>query len=143
MAGTLRFVITAVVAGFSQAACAQHGDFAPKVQMILDYLKDVGAICISSDIPGARSFKACREGSESVALIIVTDIPVRDDGGRVADTCPARLAATQIPGMPAVKMEVFAGECPQKTLTSGEFSRTFVGIILELADWVQKKAKPI
>ena len=102
MAGTPRFVIAAVVAGFNQAACAQHGDFAPKVQMILDYLKDAGETCISPDIPGARSFKACREGSESVALIIVTDIPVRDDGGRVADTCPARLAATQIPGMPAV-----------------------------------------
>jgi hypothetical protein len=40
-------------------------------------------------------------------------------------------------------MEIFAEECPQKTLTSGEFSRKFVGIILELADWVQKKAKPI
>jgi hypothetical protein len=92
MAGTLRFVIAAVVAGFNQAACAQHGDFAPRVQMILDNLKDAGETCVSPD-PRARSFKACREGSESVALIIVTDIPVRDDDGRVADTCPARLAA--------------------------------------------------
>ena len=143
MAGTPRFVIAALVAGFNQAACAQHGDFAPKVQMILDYLKDSGETCISPDIPGARSFNACREGAKAVALIIVTDIPVRDDDGRVADTCPARLTATQIPGSPAVKMEVFARECPQKTLTSGEFSRIFVGIILELAEWVQKKAKPI
>ena len=143
MAGTPRFVIAAVVAGFNQAACAQHGDFAPKVQMILDYLKDSKETCISPNIPGAGSFKACREDTEPVALIIVTDIPVRDDDGRVADTCPARLAATQIPGSPAVKMEAFAGECPQKTLMSGEFSRIFVGIILELAEWVQKKAKPI
>ena len=56
MAGTPRFVIAALVAGFNQAACAQHGDFAPKVQMILDYLKDSGETCISPDIPGARSF---------------------------------------------------------------------------------------
>ena len=143
MAGTPRFVIAALVAGFNQAACAQHGDFAPKVQMILDYLKDSGETCISQNIPGTRSFKACREGAEPVTLTVVTDIPVRDDDGRVADTCPAGLAATQIRGSPAVKMEVFAGECPQKTLTSGEFSRIFVGIILQLAEWVQKKAKPI
>ena len=93
MAGTARFVIAAVVAGFNQAACAQHGDFAPKVQMILDYLKDSKETCISPNIPGAGSFKACREDTKPVALIIVTDIPVRDDDGRVADTCPARLAA--------------------------------------------------
>ena len=82
MAGTPRFVIAAVVAGFNQAACAQHGDFAPKVQMILDYLKDSKETCISPNIPGAGSFKACREDTEPVALIIVTDIPVRDDDGR-------------------------------------------------------------
>ena len=34
-----------------------------------------------------------------------------------------------------MRMEVFARECPQRTLTSGEFSRIFVGIILELAEW--------
>jgi hypothetical protein len=68
---------------------------------------------------------------------------VRDGDGRVADTCPTKLVATQIPGTPAMKMEVFAGECPQKTLTSGEFSRIFVGIILKHAEWVEKKAKPI
>jgi hypothetical protein len=67
MAGTPRFVIAAVVAGFNQAACAQHGDFAPKVQMILDYLKDSGETCISPDIPGARSFNACREGAKAAA----------------------------------------------------------------------------
>jgi hypothetical protein len=132
-----------IIASFNQSAFAQHGDFAPKVQMILDYLKDSGEACISPDIPGARSFKACREGAEPVVLTIVTDIPVRDDDGRVADTCPGRLTATQVPGLPAVKMEVFTRECPQKTLTSGEFSRIFVGIILELAEWVQKKARPI
>jgi hypothetical protein len=144
MVNNRRFLIAAIViASFNQAAFAQHRDFFPKVQMILDYLKDSGETCISPDIPGARWFKACREGSESVALIIATDIPVRNGDGRVADTCPANLVATQIPGTPAVKMEVFAGECPQKTLTSGEFSRIFVGIILQLAEWVEKKAKPI
>jgi hypothetical protein len=71
MAGTARFVIAAVVAGFNQAACAQHGDFAPKVQMILDYLKDSGERCISQDIPGTRSLKACREGAEPVMLTVV------------------------------------------------------------------------
>jgi len=40
-------------------------------------------------------------------------------------------------------MEVSAGECPEKTLKSGEFSRIFTGVILELAEWVQKKGEPI
>jgi hypothetical protein len=40
-------------------------------------------------------------------------------------------------------MEVSARECPQKTLKAGEFSRIFVGIILGLAEWVQKKGNPI
>jgi hypothetical protein len=135
------FLVGAIVASFNQAASAQHGDFAPKVQMILDYLKDSGETCISPDLPGVQSFKACREGAEPVALTVVTDVPVRDDAGRVVDTCSARLTATRVPGYEAVKMEVGAGECLQKA--SGEFSRTFAGIILELAEWVQKKAKPI
>src|SRR6516164_7276249 len=90
MVNNRRFLIAAIViASFNQAAFAQHRDFFPKVQMILDYLKDSGETCISPDIPGARSFNACREGAKAAALIIVTDIPVRDDDGRVADTCPA------------------------------------------------------
>jgi len=40
-------------------------------------------------------------------------------------------------------MDVSAPECPARTLRSGEFSPIFVRIILELADWVQKKEKPI
>jgi hypothetical protein len=38
---------------------------------------------------------------------------------------------------------VSAGECPERTRRSGEFSRIFVGVILELAEWVQKKGKAI
>jgi hypothetical protein len=68
---------------------------------------------------------------------------VRDDGGGLIETCPARLIATQVPGFSAVKMEVSAKECPEETLRSGEFSHIFVGIILELAEWVQKNRKPI
>jgi hypothetical protein len=143
MAGIRRFLIAAVTASFSQAAFAQHGDFAPKVQLILEYLKDSGETCISPAIPAERPFKACREGAETVALTVVTDVPVRDDEGRVIDTCSARLTATQVPGFSAVKMEVSARECPQKTLNAGEFSRIFVGIILKLAEWVQKKSNPI
>jgi hypothetical protein len=79
--------MSAVAASFNQAAFAQHGDFAPKVQLILDYLKDSGEACISPAIPGVRSFKACREGGGSVALTVVTDVPVRDDEGRIIDTC--------------------------------------------------------
>jgi hypothetical protein len=100
-------------------------------------------MCISPPIPGERSFKACREGEEPVALTVVTDVPVRDDDGRVIDACSARLTARQVPGFAAVKMEVLARECPQKTLKSGEFSGIFIGIIVELAEWVQGNAKPI
>jgi hypothetical protein len=58
-----------------------------------------------------------------------------DDGRIVAvDVDPA----TQVPGFPAVKMEVSAPGCPQKTLKA-----VFVGIILELSEWVRKKPKPI
>jgi hypothetical protein len=143
MAGIRRFLMAAVAASFNQAAFGQHGDFAPKVQLILDYLKDSGEACISPAIPGERPFKACREDAESVALTIVTDIPVRDDDGRVVDACSARLTATQVPGFPAVKMEVSARECPEKTLKAGEFSGIFVGIILQLAEWVQKGGKSL
>jgi len=121
MRGTRMFFIAAVTATYSQAAIAQHGDFAPKVQLIVDYLKDSGETCISPVITGEQPFKACREGT----------------------TCSAKLTATQVPGFQSVKMEVSAGECPEKTRKSGEFSRIFVGVILELAEWVQKKGKPI
>jgi hypothetical protein len=40
-------------------------------------------------------------------------------------------------------MEVSADRCLEKALKSGAFAPTFVGIIFELAEWVQKKAKPI
>jgi hypothetical protein len=143
MRGTRMFLIAAVAATYSQFAFAQHGDFAPKVQLIVDYLKDSGKTCISPAIRGEQPFKACREGTDSVALTIVTGLPVRDDDGRVTDTCFAKLTATQVPGFLSVKMEVSAGECPEKTLKSGEFSRIFVGVILELAEWVQKKIKSI
>jgi hypothetical protein len=143
MVRTQMFLVGAIVASFNQAAFAQHGDFAPKVQMILDYLKRSGETCISPDIPRVRSFKACREGAEPVTLTVVTEFLIRDDAGRVVDACPARLTATLVPRYEAVKMEVGAGECLQKALKSGEFSRTFVGIILQLAEWVEKKGKPI
>ncbi len=76
MRGTRMFLIAAVAATYSQAAFAQHGDFAPKVQLIVDYLKDLGETCVSPAIPGERPFKACREGTDSVALTIVTGLPV-------------------------------------------------------------------
>jgi hypothetical protein len=143
MAGTRRLLMAAVTASFSQAAFAQHGDFAPKVQVILDYLKDSGETCISPAISGGQVFKACREDTGSIALTIVTGLPVRDDDSRVVDTCSAKLTATIVPGFQAVEMEVSAGECPEKTRKSGEFSRIFVGIILDLAEWVQKKGKSL
>ena len=90
MRGTRMFFIAAVTATYSQAAIAQHGDFAPKVQLIVDYLKDSGEACISPVITGEQPFKACREGTDSVALTIVTDIPVRDDDGRVVDACSGK-----------------------------------------------------
>jgi len=137
------FLIAAVAATNSHAAFAQHGDFAPKVQLILNYLKASAETCISPAIPGERPFRACREDTGSIALTIVTGLPVRNDDGRIIDTCSAKLTATIVPGFEAVKMEVAAEECPEKTRKSGEFSRIFVGIIIELAEWVQKKGKPI
>ena len=38
MCATRMFLIAAVVATYSHATFAQHGEFAPKVQLILDYL---------------------------------------------------------------------------------------------------------
>ena len=143
MLGKRGVLLAAVIATLDQVALGQHGDFAPKVQLILDYLKESGEACMSPSIPGQRSFKACREGAEAVALTVVTNIPVRDDDGQAIDTCSAKLTATQVSGFSAVKMEVSARECPEATVKSGEFSRTFVGIILQLAEWVQKKEKPI
>jgi hypothetical protein len=133
----------AVIAICNHGALAQHEDFAPMVQLILDYLKNSGETCISPEIPGVRSFKACREGVEPVTLTVVTDVLVRDDDGRVGHPCPARLTATPIAEYAAVKMEVSADQCLEKALKSGAFARTFVGIIFELAEWVQRKAKPI
>jgi hypothetical protein len=135
--------MAAAVATVNQAVLAQHEDFAPKVQLILDYLRESGEACVSPAIPGVRSFKACREDVEPVALTVVTDVPVRDDSGRIVGTCSSMLTATRVPGFAAVKMEVRADECLQQALKSGEFSRIFVGIIVELAEWVQKKEKPI
>jgi hypothetical protein len=143
MRATRMFLIAAVAAIYSHTAFAQHGDFAPKMQLILDYLKDSGETCISPTIPGEQPFKACREGTGSIALTIVTGLPVRDDDGRVIDTCSAKLTSTIVPGFQSVKMEVSAEECPEKTRKSGEFARIFVGVILELAEWVQKKGKPL
>jgi hypothetical protein len=143
MRATRMFLIAAVAGTCSHAAFAQHGDFTPKVQLILDYLKDSEETCINPAIPGERPFKACREDTGSIALTIVTGLPVRNDDGQVIDTCSAKLTATIVPGFQAVKMEVAAEECPEKTRKSGEFSRIFVGVILQLAEWVQKKGKPI
>jgi hypothetical protein len=136
------FLIVASAFGSSLSAFAQHGDFAPKVQAITDFLKNSEDGCVSPAIPGQRPFKACREGT-AIALTIATRLPVRDDNGRVIDTCPAKLTATQVPGPVSVRMEVAAGDCPEKTLKSGEFTGIFAGLILELADWVQKKEKPV
>jgi hypothetical protein len=143
MRATRMFLVAAVAATYSHAAFAQHGEFTPKVQLILDYLNDSGETCISPAIPGEQPFKACREDTGSNALTIVTGLPVRNDDGQIIDTCSAKLTATTVPGFQAVKMEVAAEECPEKTRKSGEFSRIFVGVIMELAEWVQKKEKPI
>jgi hypothetical protein len=91
--------LIAALAATTQAVFAQHGDFAPKVQVIIAYLKNAGDECISPAFPGERSFKACREGSDPVSLTIATRIPVRDSNGRVIDTCPAKLTAVQVPGL--------------------------------------------
>ena len=143
MRATRMFLIAVVAATYSHAVFGQHGDFAPKVQLIIDYLTESGESCINPAIPGEQPFKACREGTGSMALTIVTALPVRDDDGRVIDACSAKLTATIVPGFQSVKMEVYAGKCPEKTRKSGEFSHIFVGAILELAEWVQKKEKPI
>jgi hypothetical protein len=143
MRGIRTFLIVASAFGGGLGAFAQHGDFAPKVQVITDFLKNSEDGCVSPAIPGQRPFKACREGTDPIALTIATRLPVRDDNGRVIDTCPAKLTATQVPGPVSVRMEVAAGECPETTLKSGEFTGIFAGLILELADWVQKKEKPV
>jgi hypothetical protein len=141
MRGT-QIALTATLAAATQAVFAQHGDFAPKVQVIVDYLKNAGDGCVNPAFPGEPLFKACREGSEPISLTIAARIPVRDSNGRVIDTCPAKLTATPVPG-PSVRFDVAAAECPESTLKSGEFSAIFAGLILELAEWVQRKEKPI
>jgi hypothetical protein len=102
----------------------------------------VGAAC---DSPKEKRVGSAMAGTRRLlmAAIAASFIPVRDDDGRVVDVCSARLTATQVPGFPAVKMEVSQRECSEKTLKAGEFSGIFVGIILQLAEWVQKKGKPI
>src|SRR5215470_2986677 len=142
MGGT-QIALIAALAATTQAVFAQHGDFAPKVQVIIDYLKNSGDGCVSPAFPGERSFKACLEGSDPVSLTIATRIPVRDSNGRVVDTCPAKLTAVQVPGLLSVRFDVAALECPESTLKSGEFTAIFAGLILELAEWVQTKEKPI
>jgi hypothetical protein len=142
MGGT-QIALIAALAATAQAVFAQRGDFAPKVQVIIDYLKNAGDGCVSPAFPGERSFKACREGSDPVSLTIATRIPVRDGNGRVIDTCPAKLTAVQVPGLLSVRFDVAAVECPESTLKSGEFTAIFAGLILELAEWVQTKEKPV
>jgi hypothetical protein len=56
---------------------SQHGDFAARAQMIIDYLKNTGDGCFSPAIADERRFKACRESADPVALTIATRIPVR------------------------------------------------------------------
>lgn len=132
----------AALATITSALFAQYGDFAPKVQLIIDYLKNTGDGCVSPAIADERPFTACREGVDPVALTIATRIPVRGSNGRVIDTCPAKLTAVQVPGPLSVRFDVAAPECPESTLKSGEFTAIFAGLILELAEWVQKKEKP-
>ena len=138
-----QIVLIAALAAMSHAAVAQSGDFAPKVQVIIDDLENTGDGCVSPALARGWPLKACREGTDPVALTIATRLPVRDDNGRVIDTCPAKLTATKVPGLLSVKFDVAAGECPERTLKTGEFTSIFAGLILELADWVQKKEKPI
>jgi hypothetical protein len=68
--GGTQIALIAALAATSQAVFAQHGDFAPMVQVIIDYLKNAGDECVSPAFPGERSFKACREGSDPGSLII-------------------------------------------------------------------------
>ena len=141
MRATRMFLISAVVATYSHATFAQHGEFALKVQLILDYL---GGKPVSAPLFRVRSrSKRVMKIRTSIALTIVTGLPVRNDDSQVIDTCSAKLNATIVSGFQAVKMEVAAEACPEKTRKSGEFSRIFVGAILQLAEWVQKKGKPI
>jgi hypothetical protein len=143
MNGTRAVLIGAMTAMCSQTAFAQYGDFTQKVQLILDYLQEAGKGCINPAILGERPFKACREGTDSIALTIETALPVRDDDGRAIDTCFAKLTATKIPESQTVKMDVFTMDCPETTLKSRELAPIFVGIILELAEWVRRKEKPL
>jgi hypothetical protein len=102
MGGTQIAPIAALVA-ITQAVFAQHGDFAPKVQLIMDYLKNTGDGCVSPAIAGERPFNACLEGADPVALTIATRIPVRGSDGRVIDTCPAKLTAVRVPDLLSVR----------------------------------------
>lgn len=45
MGGTQSALIAALAAT-TQTVFAQHGDFAPKVQVIIDYLKNAGDGCV-------------------------------------------------------------------------------------------------
>jgi hypothetical protein len=69
--GGTQVALIAALAATIQAVFAQHGDFAPKVQVIIDYLKNADDACVSPALSGERPFKACREGSDPVSLILL------------------------------------------------------------------------
>jgi hypothetical protein len=85
MCGT-QIALIAALAAITNPMFAQYGDFAPKVQLIIDYLKNTGDGCVSPAIAGERPFTACREDADPVALTIATRIPERGSNGRVIDT---------------------------------------------------------
>jgi hypothetical protein len=50
--GGTQVALIAALAATTQAVFAQHGDFAPKVQVIIDYLKNADDECVSPALPG-------------------------------------------------------------------------------------------
>jgi hypothetical protein len=141
-----RIVVPAIwlfAAAFGPHAQAQQAEFAAKVPLILSYLGDAAEGCVNLALADHPPFRACREGTEPVALTIMTGLPVRGEDGRVTRRCLAKLTAIPVATFPSVTMDMTSSECPQQTLKSGEFTVVFIGIIEALADWVQLKAKRI
>jgi hypothetical protein len=124
------------------SAHAQPQDIAASVERTVAYLAKKGEDCAEPALDGVQPFRACRGEAGTVALIIATELPVRDDDGRIVGSCFATLTATSVTGFSAVKMDPQLAACPQPTIASGEFARIFIRILLRLGDWVVRMEKP-
>jgi hypothetical protein len=139
-----KIIITVIATGACLAsASAQPPDFPERVERIIAYMAQKGKDCLDPPLESVPAFKACAGESGTVSLTISTELPIRDDDGRVVSTCPATLTATKVPGFSALKMDAGLANCPEKIVATGEFAGIFMRTLLLLSDWVVRMEKPV